>query len=103
MYDAHMCCQPTLTFLQTGESLSIDESWEMRSTLPKIDQTKVGAILVKTDGEKGAVRITGRHVLNGVKDFETGKQKTEVILITLQEGQEVTLWGHPTVRLFHRL
>ena len=49
----------------------------------EIDKT-VRAVLVKTDGREGAFRLTGNGLPGGVKDFVTGRNKREVILILIK-------------------
>ena len=79
----------------------IESNWVTGSVLLEIDET-VRAVLVKTDGREGAFRLTGNGLPGGVKDFVTGRNEREVILILIKAGQEGTCLHYPSIRMFHR-
>lgn len=62
----------------------------------------VVAILVRTDGQDGALRITGSGLPKGVKDIETGLDTKELILVAVRSDHQRTVFGHPSMRMFRR-
>lgn len=42
---------------------------------------EVGAILVRTDGKDGTLRITGSGLVKEVEDIETGLETKDLILV----------------------
>ena len=62
----------------------------------------VGAILVRTDGERGVLRLTGLGLSKEVEDIETGQETREFVLVAIRKGQQATVFGHPSIRMFRR-
>lgn len=62
----------------------------------------VGAILVRTDGREGTLRITGPGLRKGVKDIETGLGTMQLVLVTMRSDQRTIIFGQPSMRMFRR-
>lgn len=79
----------------------MDSDWIVGSIDMTISED-VGAILVKTDGRDGALRITGHGLPKGVQDIETGLVMKELVLVAIRPDQQRTVFGHPSMRMFRR-
>lgn len=79
----------------------MDPNWIVGS----IDMTigeDVCAILVRTDGRDGTLRITGHGLPKGVQDIETGLNAKELVLVAMRPDQQWTVFGSPSMRMFRR-
>ena len=94
-------CASLLISDQAGESLKIDSDWVTGSIMLEIDET-VGAVLVRTDNRQGAFRLTGAGLSEEVKDFVTGREEREFILVVIRAGQTGTCLDYPSIRMFRR-
>lgn len=79
----------------------MDPDWIVGSIDMTIDED-VGAILVKTDGRDGTLRVTGHGLPRGFEDIETGLDTKELVLVVMKSDQQRTVFGHPSMRMFRR-
>lgn len=63
---------------------------------------EVGAILVRTDGNDGTLRITGSGLVKEVEDIDTGLERKDLILVAIWPNQQRTVFGNPSMRMFRR-
>lgn len=86
----------------SGQKLRIDPQWTTGS-IDMLIGDDVGAILVRTDGSVGTLRITGSNLPNGVKDIETGPGITrQLVLVVLRSDQRIIIFDNPSLRMFRR-
>jgi hypothetical protein len=81
--------------------LQIDPYWTTGSINMEIGDDVV-AILVRTDGSVGTLRITGPGLHNGVKDIQTGLGTRQLVLVAVRSDQRRIIFDHPSMRMFRR-
>lgn len=86
---------------QAGEPLKLDSEWLRDSAMAEMAEN-VGAVLLRTDGKRGALRLRGSDISGGVKDFVTERTKDEYWLIVIADGQRLTCLGNPAIRILRR-
>ena len=86
--------------LPAGESLVIDKDW-LEGSIISGDGDEIAAVLLKSDGKRGFLRLIGDGVPSGVKDITT-EEDSDFILAVIRPGQQATCLGL-TTRVFRRL